>query len=154
MKTRQFQLIEDLVKAMMEMQLPEIKEVDVGIGPYEYWGATGVDIQLDGEVEELEDVKLTLLVPKDYIYLTSANFSDFIAENVFEVDEAVFELEEMAKNKHKAIFNDEDFRGSKDYSEIIKLYYTVHSETQECSIEVAKLSFVFTWGDARMYREE
>ena len=43
MKTRQFQLIEDLVKAMMEMQLPEIKEVDNGIGAYEYWGAKGVD---------------------------------------------------------------------------------------------------------------
>lgn len=154
MKTKRFQLIEDLVKGMLEMELPSIQEVDNGIGPYEYWGATGVDIQIDGEVEEMEDVKLELIVPKDYIYLTSGNFSDFIAENVFAVDEAVSELEEMAKKKHKEIFNDDDFRGGKDYSDIIKLYYTIQVETRECSVGVGKLIFIFSWGDARLCGEE
>ena len=149
MKTRRFRLIEDLISGMMEMELPSIREVDVGIGSYEYWGAKGVDVQIDGEVEELEDIKLELLIPKGYITLNSPNFSDFIAENIFEIDEAVAELEEKAKKKHQSIFNDEDFCGSKDYSDIIKLYYITQVETRECSTEVFKLIFIFTWGDAR-----
>lgn len=152
MKILRFNLIEDLIAGMLEMQLPEINEADNGIGSYDYWGATGIDIQLDGEVEELEDIKFEYHIPKNYIYLTSENFSNFISENVSEVDDAVAKLESMAREKHRATLNDENYRGSKtDYSDIIKLLYTIRIETRPCSVEVYKLTFTFTWIDARSY---
>lgn len=149
MKTRRFQLIEDLVKGIMEMETPGVLEVDNGIGAYEYWGSKGVDTQIDGEVEEMEDVKLEFFVPKGYTTLTSANFSTFITEKILEVNEAVSELEAIAKKKHSSTINDEDSSGKTDYSDIIKLSYITQVETYPCSTEIYKLIFTFTWCDAR-----
>ena len=149
MKTRRFQLIEDLVKGIMEMETPGVMEVDNGIGAYEYWGSKGVDTQLDGEVEEMDDVKLELFVPRGYTTLTSANFSDFIAGNILEVAEAVYELEAAAKKKYLATINDEDTKHKTDYSDIIKLSFITQVETYPCSTDIYKLIFIFTWCDAR-----
>jgi hypothetical protein len=147
---QRYNTIEELVKGMMlGIELPGIREVDNGIGAYEYWGSKGVDVQLDGELEELEDVRLELTIPKGHVSLTSANFSDFIAGLIFEVDEAAHELEFTAKQKYREGLDDESSKPVHDYSDIIKLCYVVDVMTFHCSVEIFKVMFTFTWCDAR-----
>ena len=145
MKTRRFQIIEDLCTAVLQMETPSIQEVDNGIGPYEYWGSKGVDVQLDAELEELDDVKFELFVPKG-TYLTGVEFSDFIAENLVELDDAVCTAQGNARNKESLIA---DEYSKKDYSSIIKLEYRTAVITYANSMEVWKLAFTFSWVDGR-----
>ncbi len=145
MKTERFQKLEDLCIAVLQMETPSIQEVDIGIGPYEYWGSTGVDIQLDGEVEELEDIKFELFVPKGN-FLTGVAFSDFIAENLVELDDAVHTAQVNAQKKAGVIAEE---YGKPDYSDIIKLEYQIAVLTYPNSGEVFKLAFTFSWVDRR-----
>ena len=145
MKTERFETIEELCTAVLQMKTPSIQEVDNGVGPYEYWGSKGVDIQLDGEVEELEDVKFELFVPKG-TFLTGVEFSDFIAENLVELDDAVCTAQ-VAAQKKAALTAEEC--GKPDYSDIIKLEYQIAVLTYPNSVEVFKLAFTFSWVDER-----
>jgi len=145
MKTERFETTEDLCAAVLKLETPRIQEVDNGIGAYEYWGSKGTDIQLDGEVEELEDIKFELFVPKG-TFLTGAEFSDFIAENLVELDDAVCTAQVAAQKK--AALTAEEY-GKKDYSDIIKLEYQIAVLTYPNSVEVFKLAFTFSWVDAR-----
>lgn len=145
MKTQRFQKIEDLCTAVLKLETPSIKEVDNGVGPYEYWGSKGVDVQLDGELEELEDVKFELFVPKG-TFLTGVEFSDFIAENLVELDDAVCTAQVAAQKK--AALAAEEY-GKNDYSDIIKLEYQIAVLTYPNSVEVFKLAFTFSWVDER-----
>ena len=145
MKTERFETIADLCTAVLQMETPSIQEVDNGIGAYEYWGSKGVDTQLDGELEELEDVKFELFVPKG-TFLTGVEFSDFIAENLVELDNAVYTAQVEAQKK--AALTAEEF-GKKDYSDIIKLEYQIAVLTYPNYAEVFKLAFTFSWVDAR-----
>ena len=145
MKTRRFQIIEDLCTAVLQMETPSIQEVDNGIGPYEYWGSKGVDIQLDAELEELDDVKFELFVPKG-TYLTGVEFSDFIAEYLVELDDAVHTAQVNARNNESSIAEE---YGKKDYSDVIKLEYQIAVITYANSAEVWKLAFTFSWVDRR-----
>ena len=145
MKTQRFQKIEDLCTAVLKLETPSIKEVDNGVGPYEYWGSKGTDVQLDGEVEELEDVKFELFVPKG-TFLTGVEFSDFIAENLVELDDVVCTAQ-VAAQKKAALSAEE--HGKPDYSDIIKLEYQIAVLTYPNSVEVFKLAFTFSWIDGR-----
>ena len=145
MKTQRFQKIEDLCTAVLKLETPSIKEVDNGVGPYEYWGSKGVDVQLDGELEELEDVKFELFVPKG-TFLTGVEFSDFIAENLVELDDAVCTAQVAAQKK--AALTAEEY-GKQDYSDIIKFEYQIAVLTYPNSVEVFKLAFTFSWVDER-----
>jgi len=145
MKTERFETIEDLCAAVLKLETPRIQEVDNGVGPYEYWGYKGTDIQRDGEVEELEDVKFELFVPKG-TFLTGVEFSDFIAENLVELDDAVCTAQVEAQKK--AALSAEEY-GKPDYSDIIKLEYQIAVLTYPNSVEVFKLAFTFSWVDAR-----
>lgn len=145
MRTEKFQKIEDLCAAVLQMKTPSITEVDNGIGPYEYWGSKGVDVQLDGEVEELDDVKFELLVPKG-TFLTGDEFSDFIAEYLVELDDAVCTAQVTAQKKAGVIAEE---YGKTDYSDIIKLEYQIAVLTYPNSVEVFKLAFTFSWVDGR-----
>jgi hypothetical protein len=145
MKTRRFENIVDLCSAVLKMETPFIQEVDNGIGSYEYWGSSGVDVQLDGELEELEDVKFELFVPKG-TYLTGADFSDFIAENLVELDDAACTA--IVEARRKVALDAEEY-GKKDYSDIIKLEYQIAVITYANSVEVWKLAFTFSWVDER-----
>ncbi|MDY0301481.1 MAG: hypothetical protein RBQ99_07860 [Trichlorobacter sp.] len=145
MKTQRFQKIEDLCTAVLKLETPSIQEVDNGVGPYEYWGYKGVDVQLDGELEELEDVKFELFVPKG-TFLTGVEFSDFIAENLVELDDAVCTAQVEAQKK--AALTAEEY-GKQDYSDIIKLEYQIAVLTYPNSVEVFKLAFTFSWVDGR-----
>lgn len=145
MKTRRFQKIEDLCTAVLQMETPSIQEVDNGIGPYEYWGSKGVDVQLDAELEELDDVKFELFVPKG-TYLTEVEFSDFIVEAEYLLDDAVCTAQVAAQKK--AALAAEEY-GKKDYSDIIKLEYQIAVLTYPNSMEVFKLAFTFSWVDGR-----
>ena len=148
MKTIRRNTIEEVKAEILSLQLPGVREVDNGIGAYEYWGAKGVDIQLDGEVEELEDVKIELhfqlvgIKPR----VVDPIFPDFIEGILLEIDDAVSEVEEKAKRK---VALDADDAGKKDYSDIIKLSYTTSIELKANSTEVWKIAFVFSWIDAR-----
>ena len=145
MKTQRFQKIEDLCTAVLRLETPSIQEVDNGVGPYEYWGSKGVDVQLDGELEELEDVKFELFVPKG-TFLTGVEFSDFIAENLVELDDAVCTAQVNAQKKAGVIAEE---YGKPDYSDIIKLEYQIAVLTYLNSVEVFKLAFTFSWVDER-----
>lgn len=145
MKTRRFQKIEDLRTAVLQMETPSIQEVDNGIGAYEYWGSKGVDVQLDAELEELDDVKFELFVPKG-TYLTEVEFSDFIAEYLVELDDAVCTAQVEAQKKARVIAKE---YGKPDYSDIIKLEYQITVLTYPNSVEVFKLAFTFSWVDRR-----
>ena len=145
MKTRRFKNIQDLCSAVLKLETPSIQEVDNGIGPYEYWGSKGVDVQLDGELEELEDVKFDLFVPKG-TFLTGIEFSDFIAENIVELDDAVCTAQVAAQKKAGVIAEE---YGKPDYSDIIKLEYQIAVLTYPNSVEVFKLAFTFSWVDGR-----
>jgi len=145
MKTERFETIEELCTAVLRLETPSIQEVNNGIGPYEYWGDKGTDTQLDGEVEELEDVKLELFVPKG-TFLTGIEFSDFIAENLVELDDVVCTAQVEAQKK--AALTAEEY-GKKDYSDIIKLEYQIAVLTYPNSVEVFKLAFTFSWVDGR-----
>jgi hypothetical protein len=145
MKTERFETIEDLCAAVLKLETPRIQEVSNGIGPYEYWGDKGTDIQIDGEVEELEDVKFELSVPKG-TFLTGDEFSDFIAEYLVELDDAVCTAQVAAQKK--AALTAEEY-GKPDYSDIIKLEYQIAVLTYPNSVEVFKLAFTFSWVDGR-----
>lgn len=145
MRTERFQKIEDLCTAVLQMETPSIQEVDNGIGPYEYWGSKGVDVQLDGEVEELDDVKFELFMPKG-TFLTGVEFSDFIAEYLVELDDAVCTAQVLAQKKAGVIAKE---YGKPDYSAIIKLEYQITVLTYSNSVEVFKLAFIFSWVDGR-----
>ena len=145
MKTERFETINDLCTAVLQMKTPSIQEVNNGIGPYEYWGSKGVDVQLDGEVEELEDVKFELFVSKG-TFLTGVEFSDFIAENIVELDDAVCTAQVNAQKKTGVIAEE---YGKPDYSDIIKLEYQIAVLTYPNSVEVFKLAFTFSWVDER-----
>ena len=145
MKTERFETIADLYTAVLKLETPSIKEVDNGVGPYEYWGLKGVDVQLDGELEELEDVKFELFVPKG-TFLTGVEFSDFIAENLVELDDVVCTAQVAAQKK--AALTAEEY-GKPDYSDIIKLEYQIAVLTYPNSVEVFKLAFTFSWIDVR-----
>ena len=145
MKTERFETINDLCIAVLRLETPSIQEVDNGIGAYEYWGYKGVDVQFDGELEELEDVKFELFVPKG-TFLTGVEFSDFIAENLVELDDAVCTAQVAAQKK--AALTAEEY-GKPDYSDIIKLEYQIAVLTYPNSVEVFKLAFTFSWVDAR-----
>ena len=148
MKTRRFQTIEELCTAVLQLETPSIQEVDNGIGPYEYWGSKGVDVQLDAELEELDDAKIELYfqLAGTKPYVTDPHFPGFIEEILLDIDDAVFEVEEKAKRK---VALDADDAGKKDYSDIIKLSYTTSIELKANSTEVRKIVFVFSWVDAR-----
>jgi hypothetical protein len=122
--------------------------VDNGIGAYEYWGAKGTDVQIDGEVEELEDVKIELHFQLAGIkpHVVDPIFPDFVEEILLDIDDAVFEVEEKAKRK---VALDADDAGKKDYSDIVKLSYTTSIELKANSTEVWKIAFIFSWVDAR-----
>ena len=145
MKVLRFQKIEDLCAAVLQLEVPSITVVDNGIGAYEYWGSKGTDIQLDGEVEELEDIKFELFVPKG-TFLTGIEFSDFIAENLVELDDAVCTAQVEAQKKAGVIAEE---YGKPDYSDIIKLEYQIAVLTYPNSVEVFKLAFTFSWVDGR-----
>lgn len=145
MRTERFQKIEDLCTAVLQMETPSITEVDNGIGAYEYWGSKGVDVQLDGEVEELDDVKFELFMPKG-TFLTGVEFSDFIAEYLVELDDAVRTAQVTAQKKAGVIAKE---YGKPDYSDIIKLEYQITVLTYSNSVEVFKLAFTFSWVDGR-----
>ena len=148
MKTIRRNTIEEVKAEILSLQLPGIDEVDHGIGAYEYWGAKGVDRQLDGEVEELEDVKIELhfqlagIKPR----VVDPTFPNFIEGILLEIDDAVSEVEEKAKRK---VALDADDAGKKDYSDIIKLSYTTSIGLKANSTEVWKIAFTFSWIDAR-----
>lgn len=148
MKTIRRNTIEEVCAEVINLETPAISEVDNGIGAYEYWGSKGVDVQLDGEVEELDDIRIELhfQLQKLNINLLSENFSEFIESILIDVDEAVAEVEEKAKRKAAL---DADEYGKTDYSDIIKLFYTTSIETKPNSVEIHRVIFVFTWGDGR-----
>ena len=148
MKTIRKNTIEEIVAEILSLQTPLVQEVDNGIGAYEYWGAKGTDVQLDGEVEELEDIKieLHLKLAGTKPNLLMENFQEWIEGILYEIDEAVGEIETQAKQKVELIAEE---NGVKDYSDIIKLSYTTSLETKDCSTELWKIVFVFTWRDAR-----
>ena len=148
MKTFRRNTIEEVVAEILSLQLPGVREVDHGIGAYEYWGAKGVDRQLDGEVEELEDVKIELHFQLAGIksHVVDPIFPDFIEGILLEIDDAVAEVEEKAKRK---VALDADDAGKRDYSDIIKLSYITSIELKANSTEVWKLVFTFSWVDAR-----
>lgn len=67
--------------------------VDNGIGPYEYWGARGVDKQLDTECDEVriyeivdENDDTVTVSPEEKKAIKSAAY-DYAIENCPEVDE-------------------------------------------------------------------
>jgi hypothetical protein len=148
MKTFRRNTLEEVKAEILSLQLPGVYEVDNGIGAYEYWGAKGVDHQIDGEVEELEDVKIELhfQLAGTKPYVTDPHFPGFIEEILLDIDDAVFEVEEKAKRK---VALDADDAGKKDYSDIIKLSYTTSIELKANSTEVWKIVFTFSWIDAR-----
>ncbi len=153
MSTLMYNSLENLISMMFNrIELPGIREVDNGIGAYEYWGCRGVDVQLDGEVEELETVKMAIIFPRETIYLTAVEFSDFIADYISSVDDAVAELESRARKAHRDTLDDEYSKGGKDYSDIIKLSYTTSLITYPCSAALQKIVFEFDWCDAREWR--
>ena len=100
---------------------------------------------MDGELEELEDIKFELFVPKG-TFLTGVEFSDFIAENLVELDDVVCTAQVAAQKK--AAFSAEEY-GKPDYSDIIKLEYQIAVLTYPNSVEVFKLAFTFSWVDER-----
>ena len=148
MKTIRRNTIEEVKNEITSLQLPGVHEVDNGNGAYEYWGAKGVDVQIDGEVEELEDVKVELHFQLLGIkpHVVDPVFPDFIEGILLEVDDAVAEVEEKAKRK---VALDAEDVGKKDYSDIIKLSYTASIELKANSTEVWKIAFTFTWCDER-----
>ena len=101
MKTIRRNTVEEVKAEILSLQLPGVREVDNGIGAYEYWGAKGVDRQLDGEVEELEDVKIELHFQLAGIKpnVVDPTFPNFIEGILLEIDDAVAEVEEKAKRK-------------------------------------------------------
>ena len=153
MSTLMYNSLENLISAMFEhIELPGIREVDNGIGAYEYWGCRGVDVQLDGEVEEMDTVKMSITFEREAIYLTSPEFSDFIADYISSVDDAVAELESRARQAHRETLADEYSKRGKDYSDILKLSYTTTLITYPCSASLQKIVFEFDWCDAREWR--
>ena len=145
MKVLRFQKIEDLCAAVLQLEVPSITVVDNGIGAYEYWGLKGTDIQLDAELEELEDVKFELFVPKG-TFLTGVAFSDFITENLVELDDAVHTAQVNAQKKAAVCADD---CSKNNYSDIIKLEHQITVLTYANSVEVWKLAFTFSWVDRR-----
>ena len=73
-------------------------------------------------------------------------FSDFIAENLVELDDAVCTAQVEAQKK--AALTAEEYN-KPDYSDIIKLEYQIAVLTYPNSVEVFKLAFTFSWVDAR-----
>ena len=148
MKTIRRNTLEEVKAEILSLQLPGVREVDNGIGAYEYWGAKGVDRQLDGEVEELEDVKIELHFQLTGIkpQIVDPIFPDFIENILLEIDDAVAEVEEKAKRK---VALNADDAGVKDYSDIIKLSYTTAIELKANTTEVWKIVFTFSWMDER-----
>ena len=145
MKTKRFKKIEDLCTAVLQLETPSISIVDNGVGSYEYWGLKGTDIQLEAELEELDDVRFELFVSKG-TFLTGVEFSDFIAENLVELDDAVCTAQVLAQKKAGVIAKE---YGKPDYSDIIKLEYQITVLTYSNSVEVFKLAFTFSWIDGR-----
>ena len=145
MKTKRFKKIEDLCTAVLQLETPSISIVDNGVGSYKYWGLKGTDIQLEAELEELDDIRFELFVSKG-TFLTGVEFSDFIAENLVELDDAVCTAQVLAQKKAGVIAKE---YGKPDYSDIIKLEYQITVLTYSNSVEVFKLAFTFSWIDGR-----
>lgn len=145
MRTEKFKAIEDLCAAVLKLETPSIEIVDNGIGSYEYWGLKGTDIQLDAELEELDDVRFELFIPKG-TSLTSAEFYDFITDHLTELNDAVHTAQSHARNKESLTAK---ASGVTDYSNIIKLEYQTAVLTYSNSVEVWKLAFTFSWVDGR-----
>ena len=145
MKTQRFQKIEDLCTAVLQLETPSISIVDNGVGSYEYWGLKGTDIQLEAELEELDDVRFELFIPKG-TSLTSAEFYDFITYHLTELNDAVHTAQSHARNKESLSAKS---YGTTDYSNIIKLEYQIAVITYANSAEVWKLAFTFSWVDRR-----
>ena len=148
MKTFRRNTIEEVVTEILSLQTPLVKEVDHGIGDYEYWGAKGTDVQLDGEVEELEDIKIELhfQLQGTKPNLLDENFQEWFEEINDQVSEAIEEIETQARKKVAGIA---DEYGVKDYSDIIKLSCVTLIETTACSTGIYRLAFLLTWCDAR-----
>lgn len=142
---KRFTTAQDLCAAVLQFETPRIQVVDNGVGAYEYWGFKGVDHQLDGEVEELPDITLELLLPEGYT-LYMQHFDTFISDIITELDEAVQTIELIAKDRVTA---DAEEYAKADYSDIIKLCYQLQIHTHSCSMELHKLVFVFSWEDGR-----
>lgn len=145
MRTERFQKIEDLCTAVFQLETPSISIVDNGVGSYEYWGLKGTDIQLEAELEELDDVRFELFIPKG-ISLTSAEFYDFITDHITELNDAVHNAQSHARSKESLSAKS---YGITDYSNIIKLEYQTVVLTYANSVEVFKLAFIFSWVDGR-----
>ena len=148
MKTFRRNTIEEVVAEILSLQTPLVKEVDNGIGAYEYCGAKGTDIQLDGEVEEMEDIKIELhfQLSETKPNLLNENFQEWFEEINDQVAEAIGEIETQARKKVAEIA---DEYGVKDYSDIIKLSCVTFIETKACSTEIYRLMFLLTWCDER-----
>jgi hypothetical protein len=97
--------LNELIEMIMNIDHPEFRCVDNGIGNYEYWGYKGVHHDYDWEVEGNGlEVKVNFII----------DVEDLL-ENV---DEAVFEAQDaLYKNLNK--YRDEDF----DYGDIVILDY-------------------------------
>ena len=142
---KRFTTAQDLCAEILKFDTPSLQEVDNGIGAYEYWGFKGVDIQLDAEVEELPEIVLELLIPEGYT-LNMLHFDTFISDIISEVDDAVQEVELVAKRK--ATITADEY-GKRDYSDIIKLCYCLAIHTHSCSTKIHKIVFTFNWEDGR-----
>lgn len=140
--------IEEVIDQILSLQTPLVQEVDNGIGAYEYWGAKGTDVQLDGEVEEMEDVKIELhfQLAGTKPNLLDENFQEWFEEINDQVSEAIGEIETQARKKVAGIA---DESGVQDYSDIIKLSHITFIETKACSTEIYRLTFLLTWCDER-----
>ena len=148
MKTFRRNTIEEVVAEILSLQTPLVQEVDNGIGAYEYWGAKGTDVQLDGEVEEMEDIKIELhfQLSGTKPNLLNENFQEWFEEINDQVSEAIGEIETQARKKVAGIA---DEYGVKDYSDIVKLSCITLIETKVCSTEIYRLMFLLTWCDER-----
>jgi hypothetical protein len=84
--------VTDIIEDKVKLVVPEIKSVDNGIGPYEFWGQKCFDSQIDYELEFDNDeiiipfnasTRLKKAIVKDFY--ACENYESFIEDVNFEV---------------------------------------------------------------------